>query len=197
MVRSAAARRPGPRALARGPAGGPLRRCKVSTGIRILHVASIWPAIIFLLLPEQLGWQAPRTRLAARRGRARKRAPAGLDLDDARVVYAGRQLAPDALLSSCGAEDGAALDVLGRLLGGGKKRKKKTYTKPKKGKHKHKNVKLRVLKFYKVEESGKVTRTRKQCPNETCGAGIFMATHTDRVSCGRCGTTYKYGGTEA
>jgi hypothetical protein len=42
------------------------------------------------------------------------------------------------------------LYILGRLLGGGKKRKKKTYTKPKKQKHKHKKVKLRVLKFYKV-----------------------------------------------
>ena len=40
--------------------------------------------------------------------------------------------------------------MLGRLLGGAKKRKKKTYTKPKKIKHKHKKVKLRILKFYKV-----------------------------------------------
>jgi ubiquitin-small subunit ribosomal protein S27Ae len=65
-----------------------------------------------------------------------------------------------------------------------------TYTKPKKIKHKHKNVKLRVLKYYKVEDSGKVTRTRKQCPSETCGAGIFMATHKDRVHCGKCKLTF-------
>jgi ubiquitin-small subunit ribosomal protein S27Ae len=65
-----------------------------------------------------------------------------------------------------------------------------TYTKPKKIKHKHKNVKLRVLKYYKVEDSGKVTRTRKQCPSDTCGAGIFMATHKDRVHCGKCNLTF-------
>ena len=41
--------------------------------------------------------------------------------------------------------------MLGRLLGGAKKRKKKTYTKPKKIKHKHKKIKLRILKFYKVQ----------------------------------------------
>jgi small subunit ribosomal protein S27Ae len=75
-----------------------------------------------------------------------------------------------------------------RLLGGGKKRKKKTYTKPKKQKHKHKKIKLRVLKFYKVDDSGKVSRLRKQCPQ--CGPGIFMATHFDRVYCGKCATTY-------
>lgn len=86
--------------------------------------------------------------------------------------------------------ENATLDVLGRLLGAGKKRKKKTYTKPKKNSHKHKNVKLRMLKFYKVEDSGKVTRTRKQCPQDTCGPGVFMATHKDRVHCGKCKLTF-------
>jgi ubiquitin len=51
-----------------------------------------------------------------------------------------------------------------RLRGGGKKRKKKTYTKPKKNKHKKKKVKLHVLKFYKVDENGKITRLRRECP---------------------------------
>ena len=31
-------------------------------------------------------------------------------------------------------------------------------------------------------------RLRKQCPQ--CGPGIFMATHFDRVYCGKCATTY-------
>ena len=51
-----------------------------------------------------------------------------------------------------------------RLRGGGKKRKKKVYTKPKKVKHVHKKVKLAFLKLYKVDDAGKVTRLRKECP---------------------------------
>ncbi|KAF3339911.1 hypothetical protein FCM35_KLT15682 [Carex littledalei] len=73
------------------------------------------------------------------------------------------------------------------------RRKKKTYTKPKKIKHKQKKVKLAVLQFYKVDDStGKVTRLRKECPNNDCGAGTFMANHFDRHYCGKCGLTYLY-----
>ncbi len=54
----------------------------------------------------------------------------------------------------------------------------------------HKKVKLRVLKFYKVDDSGKVQRLRKVCPQ--CGPGIFMATHFNRVYCGKCHLTYVY-----
>ena len=78
------------------------------------------------------------------------------------------------------------------LLGGGKKRKKKTYTKPKKNKHKRKKVKLAFLQFYKVDDAGKVTRLRKECPGEECGAGTFMANHFDRHYCGKCGLTYVF-----
>jgi ribosomal protein S27AE len=42
--------------------------------------------------------------------------------------------------------------------------------------------------FLQVDDSGKVSRLRKQCPQ--CGPGIFMATHFDRVYCGKCATTY-------
>ena len=62
-----------------------------------------------------------------------------------------------------------------RLRGGGKKRKKKQYTTPKKNKHKRKKEKLRVLKYYKVDDSGKITRLRKECP--VAGPGNFMASH--------------------
>lgn len=44
--------------------------------------------------------------------------------------------------------------------------------------------------FLQVDDSGKVQRLRKQCPN--CGPGTFMATHFDRVYCGKCGTTFLY-----
>lgn len=47
-----------------------------------------------------------------------------------------------------------------------------------------------MLKHYKVEADGKVKRTRKECPSEQCGAGIFMATMADRHYCGKCHLTY-------
>ncbi|CAN1190167.1 Ubiquitin-40S ribosomal protein S27a, partial [Linum perenne] len=58
------------------------------------------------------------------------------------------------------------------LRGGAKNRKKKVFTKPKKIKHKKKKVKLAVLQFYKVEDSGKVQRLRKECPNADYRAGF-------------------------
>jgi small subunit ribosomal protein S27Ae len=63
------------------------------------------------------------------------------------------------------------------------------FSKPKKIKHKKRKVKLASLKYYKVDGE-KVIRLRKECPSETCGAGIFMATHHDRHYCGRCGLTF-------
>merc|ERR1711936_175145 len=81
--------------------------------------------------------------------------------------------------------------VLG-LRGGAKKRKKKNYTTPKKIKHKHRKVKLAVLKYYKVDDNGKINRLRRECPAEECGAGVFMAAHFDRQYCGKCGLTYVF-----
>ena len=78
---------------------------------------------------------------------------------------------------------------LSELTLGGAKKKKKNFTKPKKIKHKKKKVKLAVLKYYKVD-GDKVVKLRRECPAETCGAGVFMAQHFNRTSCGRCGLTY-------
>lgn len=114
----------------------------------------------------------------------------GVDVAEQCVLFGGRQLDDEASLAACGVSDDSQLYVSLRLLGGGKKRKKKTYTTPKKQKHKHKKVQLRVLKLYKVDDSGKVQRLRKVCP--TCGPGIFMATHFNRVYCGKCHLTYVY-----
>lgn len=75
---------------------------------------------------------------------------AGLAVEEQRLTFGGQQLSNSSVLAECGVADESTLYILGRLLGGGKKRKKKTYTKPKKIKHKHKKIKLRVLKFYKV-----------------------------------------------
>ena len=86
----------------------------------------------------------------------------------------------------------STLHLVLRLRGGGKKRKKKNYTTPKKIKHKHKKVKLSVLKYYRVDDNGKIHRLRRECPAEECGAGIFMAAHADRQYCGKCGLTYMF-----
>jgi small subunit ribosomal protein S27Ae len=100
-----------------------------------------------------------------------------------------------------------------RLRGGAKKRKKKNYvrlrfrvstypsaltnhfffsscvpqTTPKKIKHKRKKVKMAILKYYKVDSEGGIKRLRRECPQPTCGAGVFMGWHKDRQSCGKCG----------
>lgn len=40
------------------------------------------------------------------------------------------------------------------------------------------------ISLYKVE-GDKLTRSAKFCPK--CGPGIFLATHKDRITCGKCG----------
>ncbi|CAD6904380.1 unnamed protein product [Tilletia caries] len=84
----------------------------------------------------------------------------------------------------------STLHLVLRLRGGAKKRKKKTYTTPKKIKHKRKKVKMALLKYYKVQDSGEIKRLRRECPAPTCGAGVFMAWHTNRQYCGKCHLTY-------
>merc|ERR1711957_992968 len=69
-------------------------------------------------------------------------------------------------LEEFGIQNEATIQVVCPVLGGGRKRKKKVYTTPKKIKH-------TSLKLYKVDDVGKLERKRKECPQETCGAGIF------------------------
>lgn len=114
--------------------------------------------------------------------------PSGLPADLQRLSFAGRPVAAEDSLALLGVSDDSTLHCSLALLGGGKKRKKKTYTKPKKQKHKHRKVKLGVLKFFKVDDSGKVERLRQACPQ--CGPATFMAKHFDRVYCGKCHVTY-------
>jgi small subunit ribosomal protein S27Ae len=44
----------------------------------------------------------------------------------------------------------------------------------------------KIWELYKVEK-GSLTLENKMCPK--CGAGVFLAKHDGRESCGKCGYT--------
>merc|ERR1712066_1145007 len=107
----------------------------------------------------------------------------------AMTAEAGRMMAngtildnADATLEDFGIQAESTIQIVAPVLGGGRKKKK----------HKRTNVKLATLKLYKVDDVGKLERKRKECPQEMCGAGIFLSNHKDRQYCGKCGLTIKY-----
>jgi len=117
-----------------------------------------------------------------------------IDLVQTARIMSNGQLLDDesAKLADFGLVSESTLEIVHPVLGGGRKRKKKVYTTPKKIKHVRTKVKLATLKLYKVDDVGKLERKRKECPQETCGAGIFLSNHKDRQYCGKCGLTIKF-----
>ena len=121
---------------------------------------------------------------------------ARIGAENASLFYGGRCLEDGETIGDYRIGTESTIDIVVPLEGGkGKKKKKRVFTKPKKNAHRHKNVPMRVLKYYKVEGDGdnvKVTHQRMECPHPNCGAGIFMAAHKDRQTCGKCHLTYVF-----
>ena len=109
--------------------------------------------------------------------------PSGLQT----LTLGGRPLVDSMSLEEAAVSSESALELNLDLLGAGKKRKKKVYTTPKVIHHKHKSEKLATLKFYKVDDDGKIVKQRLECPAPICGKGVFMALHHNRHYCGKCG----------
>jgi small subunit ribosomal protein S27Ae len=72
---------------------------------------------------------------------------------------------------------------------GGKKHKKKIFTTPKVIPHTHTTKPLAALKFYGVDNENNIILKRFFCPSSECGAGICMASHSNRYYCGKCNLT--------
>ena len=63
-------------------------------------------------------------------------------------------------------------------------KKKSSSKKTKEKKTKTKKEAYKIYKIYKIENNTIVSKN-KTCPK--CGGGVFLAKHSDRWTCGKCG----------
>jgi ubiquitin len=74
-------------------------------------------------------------------------------------------------IEALGLEEESTINMVLRLCGGKKKRKKKIYTKPKKIGHKHKKRPKAILEYFNVDNTGKITKLKLECPR--CPPGKY------------------------
>merc|ERR1712058_198824 len=113
-----------------------------------------------------------------------------MDIDAAELdlQYGIQTLADEAFLQDCGILDEGEVSVHMSLDGGKRKRKKKVHTTPKRIPHKHKKRPKAFLSYFSVDEgTNKVKRLKQESPR---GAGVYMADHPDRFTCGKTGTMF-------
>ena len=73
--------------------------------------------------------------------------------------------------------------------GAAPKEEKKKEEKKKKRRGKRPKTKTRRVKKHTLYEAKGEKAERKRTPCPKCGAGVFMAEHKDRITCGHCGYT--------
>jgi small subunit ribosomal protein S27Ae len=106
----------------------------------------------------------------------------GIPFDQQIIYYKTNVLQKSHQLSDYSIVNNSTIDLTVGLLGSAKKRKKKSYTTRKNNKCEKKRIKMSVLRFYRNDENGKISRLRRECTSEECGAGLRMAAYFDRLT---------------
>merc|ERR1712166_133838 len=105
-----------------------------------------------------------------------------IDAEELDLQFGIQTLQAEEFLGDCVTEE-ATICVHMSLDGGKKKKKRKPKTTPKVIKHKHKKRAKALLDYFSVDDaSGKVKRLKQESP---AGAGVYMADHPDRFTCGK------------
>merc|ERR1712195_154991 len=110
-----------------------------------------------------------------------------IDAEELDLQFGIQTLQAEEFLGDCVTEE-ATICVHMSLDGGKKKKKRKAKDHPKGHKHKHKKRAKALLDYFSVDDaSGKVKRLKQESP---AGAGVYMADHPDRFTCGKTGAMF-------